>query len=187
MKQPSLTGIILVVLVLATGLGGCAAKSPPNQGKSDVKPPITADNRLVPLTLPPTAKVILQQGEPKSGRLMSIEPHKQQITLFSGRNSLVAIAEIDKLVFEGEVILRGKEIVIRGEEKSSGSGQETWSEPLTNFKVRDGSKGEAEINLKSLSKDKWEGIQSVAQDSSYVVEEMQFQSPQMLTVRVTPH
>jgi hypothetical protein len=90
-------------------------------------------------------------------------------------------------VFEGELILRGKPIVIRGEGEPSGSIQETWSEPLTNFKVRNPNKGEAEINLKSLPKDKWQGIQSVAQDSSYVVEEMRFQSPKMLTVRVTSH
>jgi hypothetical protein len=137
--------------------------------------------------LPPTARVILKQGGDKSGRLKYIDPQTQQITLSSGRDSQVAIAAIDKLVFEGELILRGKPIVIRGEGEPSGSIQETWSEPLTNFKVRNPNKGEAEINLKSLPKDKWQGIQSVAQDSSYVVEEMRFQSPKMLTVRVTPH
>lgn len=187
MKQISLTGLIHLVLILATGLEGCNQNSLSKPSEAGVTPTITNENRLIPLILPPIARVILKQGGVKSGRLKSIDPQMQQLTLFSGSDSQVAIAEIDKLVFEGEVVLRSQPIVIRGEEESSGTRQETWSEPMNNFKVRDPSKGEAEINLKSLPKNKWQGVQSVAQDSSYVIEEMRFQSPAILTVRVTPY
>jgi hypothetical protein len=119
--------------------------------------------------------------------LKAIDPQTQQLTLFSGSDSQVAIETIKKLVFEGEVVLRSQKIVIRGEEESSGNHQETWSEPLVNFKVRDPSKGEAELKLTSLSSERMGGVQSVAKDSSYVVEEMRFESPKILILRVTTH
>jgi hypothetical protein len=93
-------------------------------------------------------------------------------------------------VFKGEVILRSTgDIVIRGDNNkvSSGSHQKTWTEPLTNFILRNPSKGEAELKLTSVNKDELWGIQSVAQDSTWVVEEMYFESPEKVKIRVSPY
>jgi len=178
--------MILVAFILGSGLGGCNQSPPSNQVSPGANSTIATEDKPIPLILPPTARVILKQGGTKSGRLKAIDPQTQQLTLFSGSDSQVAIEAIKKLVFEGEVVLRSQTIVIRGEEESSGNHQETWSEPLVNFKVRDPSKGEAELKLTSLSLDRMVGVLSVSRDSSYVVEEMRFQTPKMLTIRVTP-
>ena len=73
----------------------------------------------------------MKGGQPKSGRLVAID--SQQITLYSGKNSTIGIASIDKMLFNGEVILRGKDkFVIRGNSNQNppNNNQKVRQEPL---------------------------------------------------------
>ncbi len=186
--------LIFTLLASATGLAGCASQPPRDQNSLPQVQNVPRQNSPIPIFLPNKANVTLKKGKPMSGRLIAVDAQAQQINLeLSGESATVAIADIEQVEFEGEVILRcGKtkcKIVIRGDQDktSPNNNRKTWSEPLTNFRVIDPNKGEAEIQLTSIPKLEWPGIYSVAKTSSYVVEEMQFESPGMMTIKVTPH
>jgi len=191
MKKLFFNNLVIALVVLASGIWGCNQKPPPKLPLVvNVTKTIPQADPLIPVVLPPTAKVILKEGQPKSGRLTAINPKTQQITLFSGKDSNIAIATIDRVAFEGEVILRSSgKIVIRGEKNktSPGSNQKTWTEPLENFSWRDLSQGKAAIQLTSVPQDELIGIQSVAVDSTYVVEEMRFEPLENIQIKVIPH
>jgi hypothetical protein len=188
MRKVIFKGLIIALLVLASGVAGCTQKTPTQSRETNVITTTPSANLLIPLALPLTAKVIIKQGQQKSGHLTAI--NSQQITLFSGKDSSIPIATIDKVVFEGEVVLRsGGTIVIRGEknEASSESNQKTWTESLNNFILHDPSKGQAELKLTSVDTGELMGIQAVAQNSTWVVEEMRFESPEKIKIQVRPH
>lgn len=196
MRQQSWQQLILWGLILMTSLLSCSETPHSDQNNtlerkspgSDVTTTFEQENRTLPVLLPPIARIFLKDGEIKAGRLISINPQTQQITLSSGSDSQIPIINIEKIILQGEIILENRnKIVIRGGEESSEKTQETWSELLTDFKIQESVEGKAEINLKSVPKDKWQGIQSVAQDNDYVVHEIRFDSTEMLTIKVIPY
>lgn len=196
MRQQSLQRLILWGLILTASLFGCTGNPYSDQNNPldptspgwDATKTSEQENRTLPVLLPPIARIFLKDGEIKAGRLISINPQTQQITLSSGSNSQIPIINIEKITLQGEIILENRnKIVIRGEDELSENTQETWSESITDFKIQESVEGKAEINLKSLPKYKWQGIQSVAQDNDYVVHEMRFDSTEMLTIQVIPY
>ena len=187
--------LVVTLLVSTTGLAGAASQAPSHQNSlaQAQAQNVLGQNSPIPVFLPNLANVVLKGGSSMSGRLTAIEPQAQQINLeLSGESTTVAIADIEKVEFRGEVILgcgnTDCQIVFRGDqdETSAGNNQKTWSEPLTNFRVIDPSTGEAQIQLTSLPKLEWRGIVAVAASSSYVVDEIQFDSSGMITLKVIP-
>jgi hypothetical protein len=80
-------------------------------------------------------------------------------------------------------------IVIRGDrsQKSPNQNGKVFQEPLGNFQLVDGKKGEARVMITSIANPlELRGIQSVAQSSSYVVEEIRFGPSDKIQVRVSP-
>ena len=186
---------VLVVTLFAStmGLAGSIFQLPSLQNSLAQAQNVLEQNSPIPVFLPDLANVLLKEGSSMSGRLTAINPQKQQIKLeLSGESEIVAIADIKKVKFSGEVILgcgnTDCQIVIRGDEDeaSASNNQKTWSEPLTNFRVINPSTGEAQIQLTSLPKLELRGIRAVAESSSYVVKEIQFDSSGMITLKATP-
>ncbi len=186
---------VLVVTLFAstTGLTGYASQPSSHQNSLAQAQNVPGQNSPIPVFLPNLANVLLKGGSSMSGRLTAIDPQAQQIKLeLSGESAMVAIADIEKVEFRGEVILgcgnSDCQIVIRGDEyeTSAGNNQQTWSEPLTNFSVINPSAGEAQIKLTSPSELELRGILAVAASSSYVVDEIQFDSSGMITLKATP-
>ena len=186
---------VLVVTLFAStmGLAGSTFQTPNHHNILAQAQNVLGQNSPISVFLPNEANVVLKGGSSMSGRLTAIDRQAQQIKLeLSGGSTTVPIADIEKVGFEGEVILgcgnTDCQIVIRGDEDktSTGNNQQTWSEPLTNFMVINPGTGEAQIQLTSLSKLELRGIIAVAANSSYVVNEMQFDSSGMITLKATP-
>jgi hypothetical protein len=93
------------------------------------------------------------------------------------------------MLFNGEVILRGKDkFVIRGNSNQNppNNNQKVWQEPLINFRMKD--PGQAEVTLTSVTNpSELRGIINVLQNSSYVVEAIEFKPSGMIIIKVTPH
>jgi hypothetical protein len=143
----------------------------------------------VSVFLPTSAKVmLLKDRRSMSGRLMSFDARAKTITIkSSGTLQTIPMKEIQGLTFEGEVVLRnGTAIVIRGDssQKSPNQNGKVFQEPLGNFQLVDGKKGEARVMITNPLDRK--GMQAVAKDSSYVVEEIRFEPSDRIQVRVTP-
>ena len=186
---------VLIVSLFASTMGLARSISPPLSLQNSLAQAqnVLEQNSPIPVFLPNLANLVLKGGSSMSGRLSVIDPQAQQIKLeLSGGSTTVPIANIEKVEFRGEVILgcgnSDCKIVIRGDddETSAGNNQKTWSEPLTNFRVINPGKGEAQIQLTSLSNLELRGILAVTESSSYVVNEIQFDSLGMITLKVTP-
>lgn len=97
--------------------------------------------------------------------------------------------EIKQIEFQGKVIIKSREIVIRGTEGSSNPNQnrQSWTEPLQNFRIVDVNQGKAEVTLTSLDSLEIRGIEGVASKSSYVVEEIKFNPSDKIEIQVNPH
>lgn len=97
--------------------------------------------------------------------------------------------EIKQIEFQGKVIIKSGRLVIRGEEKSSNpkENRKRWQEPLQNFKIIDVNQGKAEVTLTSLDPLEIIGIEGVASNSSYVVEEIKFNPSDKIEIQVNPH
>jgi len=97
--------------------------------------------------------------------------------------------EIKQIEFQGKVIIKSGELVIRGEEKSSNPNQnrQRWQEPLQNFKIIDVNEGKAEVTITSLDSLEIGGIEDVVRNRSYVVEEIKFNPSDKIEIQVNPH
>lgn len=183
--------LIVIVLLLASGVKAYTQKLPNQLKRTDVTQLAQRTNSLIPVAIPRIVKVIMKQGKgkEKSGRLIAID--SKQITLFSGKNSTVMIADINKMVFEREVkLFNGGTIVIRGDNNqgSANNNQKIWKEPISNFRIKDYKKGKAEVTLTSVTNPlELNGIIDVSKDSSYVVEGIKFEPSDQMKIKVTPH
>lgn len=145
----------------------------------------------IPVFLPDDVKVKLKKnGASLSGRVTDFDSKTKKVTLTNGPDSqTVPIKDIDLVVFQGKVILRenGRHIVIiRGDnsQKSPNQNGKTFKEPLQNFQIVDATKGEARVTITNPLELK--GVQAVAQNSSYVVEQISFDSSDKIQIQVTP-
>lgn len=148
------------------------------------------EDRSIPVLLPPTARVELKSKQSKSGRLTNIDPVAKHITLTQGNESAtVALVDIARIAFQGELELRGKPIAIRGDKNGNPADDnaQVWEVPLTDLSLVDGEAGTAQLKLEAVPDAQFQGIRSVAADNTYVVEELGFESPETVAVRAVPY
>lgn len=186
--------VMFVTLIASTtGLAGSTSSPPSHHNKLAQVQNVAKQDSSIAVFLPQGANVVLKKGISMSGRLTEIDPQGQRIKLeLSGESTTVEIAEIERIKFKGEVTLScgnpDCKIVIRGDKDktSAGNNDKIWSEPLTNFRVINPSKGEAQLKLTSLPKLALQGIRSVAVSSSYVVDEIRFDDSGQIILNATP-
>ena len=150
---------------------------------------VKQQNNKIKVALPFDAEVFLKNETSLSGRLINVDSSQETITLsLSGESREVEVRDIEKVKFAREFkLIHSGRIVIRGNQSSSNI-VEIWSESLANFRIINPQNGLAEITLNSVSKNKLRGILSVAKKSSYVVDEIIFDtSTQKITIKATPY
>jgi len=148
------------------------------QGQKAVDP-------LVPVALPVNAKVWLKAEGATTGKVTSFNAQTKVLTL--GKES-IQLAKISKIEFDRKALVyqsNGK-LIIRGEDNAQAK-QSTWANvALSAFQLKDAQLGQAQINLAGVLKPiQLKAIQSVAKNSMYVVDEIQFQTTGKMTIKVT--
>jgi hypothetical protein len=148
----------------------------------------TKTKSQIPVFLPDDVKVKLKGGASLSGRVTNFDAKAKKVTITNGPDSqTMVIKDIDVVLFQGKVILKNnKAIVIRGDDsqKSPNQNGKIFKEPLQNFQIVDATKGEARVTITNPLELK--GVQAVAQSSSYVVEQIRFDSSDQIQIQVTP-
>ncbi|MEH2206099.1 MAG: hypothetical protein V7K53_18810 [Nostoc sp.] len=149
-----------------------------------VQTPINADELELSVALPELAEVMLKGGESSSGRVIGIDAQEQALSIQrSDKTTTIPLSQITKVVFKnGALVYRsnGRQI-IRGERDRPTGKLVTWSGiPLNTFTVKNPTQGQAVVKLKPpvVSTAQLRGIQSVARNRQYVVDEIQFNSQQ---------
>jgi|GEM_PF-3502152 ribosome maturation factor RimP len=167
---------VLALLTAMTGLAGCGSQTPTTSNN----PPDTEvqkDKPTIAVLLPDKAEMTLKNGQSKSGRLTALTQKQIQITPGGGSAVSIPIDQIKdkKVTFKGEVKYVSNGVLkIRGEDKTKPV-LDTWSEiPLSDFKLQNPET--AEVKITSLNKTKQKGIQQVAANSGFRLEEMQLDS-----------
>ena len=161
--------------------------------------PATGDQspvKKIPVFITDDTKVFKKNGTSLSGRLIKFDSQAKTIAL--GRESKtkeVAMKEIKQIEFQGKVIIREtrpsvisiERFPIRPTPNSvEQQNRKRWQEPLQNFKIVDVNKGKAEVTLTSLKPLELRGIEAVAVNSSYVVEEIKFNPSDKIQIQVNP-
>ena len=119
--------VVVTLFASTTGLAGSASQPPSHHNSLAQVQNVPGQDSPIPVFLPNLAKVLLKRGSSMSGQLTAIDPQAQQIKLeLSGESEMVAIADIEKVEFRGEVILgcgnSDCKIVIRGDEDETSAG-----------------------------------------------------------------
>jgi len=176
---------VVALLTAMTGLAGCGSQTPRNL---DNPPPteVHKDNPTIAVLLPDIAQVTLKNGQSKSGRLTALTQKQIQITPGGGSPVSIPIDQIKdkKVTFKGQVKFESNgKIKIRGEDKTKPVLDNWQGIPLSDFKVQN---DRAEVKITSLNKTKQKGIQGVAANSRFRLEEMQLDSAGgKVTLKVT--
>lgn len=148
-------------------LPGCSSKSSSSNISSRAS---SVQNTSITLSLPGIADVELTKGGSKSGRITAINNKNIKLE-FSGQDDLIAVSDIKQVKFsQDSKLLEASETRLRSE-------PEIWRiKPLTDFQIKDSSKGEAEVLQKSIVKEKQPPPNPFGQPSTYQVKEMWFDS-----------
>ncbi|HSF74860.1 MAG TPA: hypothetical protein VLA84_13770 [Microcoleus sp.] len=164
---------------------GCVNPRPenPNQDRSGVK----AEIARIPVLLPDVAEVRLKDGKSKSGRLTAFNHKNIEITPGGGFPVSILIDQIKdkKVTFKGQVKYVSNGVLrIRGEDKTKPVLDNWQGIPLSDFKLQN--PDTAEVKITSLDKTKQKGIQQVAANSGFRLEQMQLDSAGgKMTLKVT--
>ena len=189
---------VVAILVMAAALAGNIQAVISQNVKTEnlllVQIPVNADELDLAVALPDLAEVILKGGESSSGRVIGIDAQGQALSIQrNGKTATIPLSRIQKVVFKNEAsfyINNGRQI-IRGERDRPTGKLVTWSGiPLNTFTVKDSTQGKAVVKLKPpvVSTAQLRGIQSVARNRQYVVNEIQFNSQQKtITILATPY
>jgi len=189
---------VVAILVMAAALAGNIQAVISQNVKTEnlllVQIPVNADELDLAVALPDLAEVILKGGESSSGRVIGIDAKGQALSIQrNGKTATIPLSRIQKVVFKNEAsfyINNGRQI-IRGERDRPTGKLVTWSGiPLNTFTVKDSTQGKAVVKLKPpvVSTAQLRGIQSVARNRQYVVNEIQFNSQQKtITILATPY
>lgn len=156
--------------------------------------PINADELELAVALPELAEVMLKGGESSSGRVIGIDAQGQALSIRrNDKTTTIPLSQIQRVVFKnGALVYRsnGRQI-IRGERDRPTGKLVTWSGiPLNTFTVKNSTQGQAVVKLKPpvVSTEQLQGIQSVARNRQYVVDEIQFNSQQRtITILAKPY
>lgn len=143
----------------------------------------------VPLGLHTVMQIFLKNGSSVLANLTGFNLQKKtiQITPINGSSSEVQIAEIKRIIADKKspvVDSDGKSRVIRGEDNAKAK-QSTWSSvPLNQFQVQ---QGQTHVDLSNVVNPmQLRGIHAVAKNSLYVVDEIEFDASQNMTIKVKP-
>lgn len=177
---------VLALLTAMTGLAGCGSQTPiPSNSPSGTG--VQEVQQTIKVLLPDKAEVTLKDGKSKSGRLTALSQKQIQITPGGGSAVSIPIDKIKdkKVTFKGQVKFVSKGVLkIRGEDKTKPVLDNWQGIPLSDFKLQN--LDTAEVKITSLDKTKQKGIQQVAANSGFRLEEMQLDSAGgKMTLKVT--
>ncbi|BAY29516.1 hypothetical protein NIES2107_13590 [Nostoc carneum NIES-2107] len=191
---------VMVVGVLATA-GVLAANTISAIGK-EVKTgnvllaqtPVQSESIALPIALPEMAVINLKKGGSQSGQVIGIDTQGQKLTIQRNKKTyLISLNQIEKVAFRNsaKAYRTDGRIIIRGERQRYTAKVMTWSGlPLDTLRIKNPVQGQAEVKLGPpvVSSDLLSGIQSVAKDRQYVVDQIQF-NPQKrtMTIQATPY
>jgi ribosome maturation factor RimP len=177
---------VVALLTAMTGLAGCSSQTPGtsnNQPRTEVQ----KDKPTVAVLLPDIAQITLKNGQSKSGRLTALTQKQIQITPGGGSPVSIPIDQIKdkKVTFKGQVKFVSNGVLkIRGEDKTKPVLDSWQGIPLSDFKLQNPET--AEVKITSLNKTKQKGIEQVAANSRFRLEEMQLDSAGgKMTLKVT--
>ncbi|WP_292761112.1 hypothetical protein [Nostoc sp. NOS(2021)] len=191
-------GWVVAILVMAAAMAGniqAVISQDVKTGNSLLaQTQIKADELELAVALPELAEVIFKGGESSSGQITGIDVQGEGLSIQrSGKTATIPLSQIKKVVFKnGALVYRsnGRQI-IRGERDRPIGKLVTWSGiPLNTFTVKNSTQGQAVVKLKPpiVSTEQLQGIESVATDRQYVVDEIQFDSQQRtITILATPY
>jgi hypothetical protein len=144
------------------------------------------DNTTIPVALPVNAKVQLKTGITLGkAKVTGFDAKQQTLTL---EEESIPLAQIEKVTFDDKALAYQSDgkIVLRGEDTAKAK-PSTWSVLLSAFQLKDPKLGQALVNLAGIIEPKQlRGIQSVAKNSVYLVDEIQFQPTGKMTITVIP-
>jgi hypothetical protein len=177
---------VLALLTAMTGLAGCGSQTPTTSNNPSGTG-VQKVQQTIKVLLPDIAEVTLKDGKSKSGRLTALSQKQIQVTPGGGSSESIPLDKIKdkKVTFKGQVKFVSKGVLkIRGEDKTKPV-LDTWQEiPLSDFKLQNPET--AEVKITSLDKTKQKGIQQVAANSGFRLEEMQLDSAGgKMTLKVT--
>jgi hypothetical protein len=138
----------------------------------------------IPVALPVNATVWLKEGSATTGQVNGFDAKQQSLTL---GEEPIKLAQIKKVVF-GKTLAYDSDgkIVIRGDDTAKAK-QSIWSVLLSAFQLNDPKRGKAQVDLAGTIKPlELRGIQSIAKNSDYVLDELEFQPTGKMTIKVTP-
>lgn len=148
------------------------------------------NNKPIDLALPTIANVSLKNGSSLTARITAFDSKGQKIQFsLSGDSRSFPVTEVKQITFrKNSLVYTSKgEPVIRGENNAKAI-QSTWlGIPLQAFELLDPKLGQASINLATVKNQKeMRQIQSVAKNSLYVADEIEFTPAGKMTIKVTP-
>ena len=199
-----LSKIILIVTVILSGgtyLSGCvsskvSSKCETKLDEISVPLPTQAEKENLAqdeifVHLSPQAEVYLKNNSSYTGLLISTNSQQIKVVVPSSQKVSEDITNIEKVVFSYKnIVLCGQGLVIRGEEKDNPTDSkiENWTVSLDDLNLINPTKGLAKLKLKDLEPEDRKEIREIAQDSSYVVEQINFNSnsPEKITFKVSP-
>lgn len=191
-------GWVVAILVIATTLLGniqaVISKDVKTGNLFLAQTQINANELDIAVALPELAEVILKGGESRSGRIIGIDAQGQALSIQrSGKTATILLSQIQRIIFKNAALAyrtNGRQI-IRGERNPTTGKAVTWSGiPLNTFILKNPTQGQAVVKLKPpvVSPAQLRGIQSVARNRQYVVDEIQFNSQQQtLTILAKPY
>ncbi|MDZ8224222.1 hypothetical protein [Nostoc sp. ChiVER01] len=191
-------GWVVAILVMAAAIAGNIQAVISQNIKTGnlllAQTPVNADELELPVALPELAEVIFKGGESSSGQITGIDAQQEALSIQrSGKTATIPLSQIQKVVFKnGALVYRsnGRQI-IRGERDRPTGKLVTWSGiPLNTFTLKNSTQGQAVVKLKPpvVSTAQLRGIQSVARNRQYVVDEIQFNSQQRtITILAKPY
>ena len=191
-------GWVVAILVMAAAIAGNIQAVISQDVKTEnfllAQTPVNADELELAVALPELAEVFFKGGESSSGQITGIDAQQEALSIQrSGKTATIPLSQIKRVVFKnGALVYRsnGRQI-IRGERDRPTGKLVTWSGiPLNTFTVKNSTQGQAVVKLKPpvVSPAQLRGIESVARNRQYVVDEIQFNSQQRtITILAKPY
>ncbi|MEH2011111.1 hypothetical protein [Nostoc sp.] len=192
-------GWVVAILVMAAAIAGNIQAVMSQNIKTGnflfAQTQIKADELELAVALPELAEVFFKKGEStSSGRVIGIDAQGQALLIQrNGKTAKIPLSQIARVVFKKEALAHrsNRSPIIRGGGERPTGKPVTWSGiPINNFTLKNSTQGQAVVKLKPpvVSTAQLQGIQSVARNRQYVVDEIQFNSQQKtITILAKPY